>query len=72
MMRTYYDEVNGNIDVNIEFIDGCASPFKCIRAVKRLASRNMQCVRAYFEISHDKGKFDGLGGAVDACNQKMF
>ena len=24
----------------------------------------MQCIRAYFEISHDKSKSDGLGGAV--------
>ena len=63
-MRTYYDEVNVDIDLNIEFNDGCATPFKCIRAIKRLTSRNMQCIRAYFEISHDKSKSDGLGGAV--------
>ena len=33
MILTYYNEVNVDIDLDIEFNDGCASQFKCIRAI---------------------------------------
>ena len=41
MMHTYYDKINVDIDLDIEFNDGCAIQFKCIRAIHRFTSRNM-------------------------------
>ena len=64
MIHTYYDEVTVDIDLDIEFNDGCASQFKWIRAIHCFASRNMQCICFYFETSHGKSKSDGLGGVV--------
>ena len=64
MIHTYYDEVNVDIDLDMEFNSECPSQFKCIRAIHRFGSRNMQCIYVYFETSHGKSKSDGLGGVV--------
>ena len=64
MIHAYYDEVNVDMDLDIEFNDGCASSFKCICVIHCFDSRNMQCIRVYFETSHGKSKSDGLGGIV--------
>ena len=70
MIHTYYDEVNVDIDLDIEFNDGCASRFKCIRTIYRFASRNMRCIRVYFETSHGKSKSDGFGGVVKGYSSR--
>ena len=40
-IHTYYDEVNVDIDLDIEFNDGCTSQFKCIHAVHCLKKHAM-------------------------------
>ena len=64
MIHTYYDEINVDIELDIEFNDGCASQIKCIHAIYLFASRNMQCIPVYFETSHGKSKSNDLGGVV--------
>ena len=39
MIHTYYDEVNVDIDLDMEFNSESPSQFKCIRAIHRFGSR---------------------------------
>ena len=64
MIHTYYDKVSVDIDLDIEFNDGCASQPKYICAIQCFASRKMRRIRVYFETSYDRSKSDGLGGPV--------
>ena len=64
MIHTHYTEINVNIDLDMEFNDGCASQFKCIQAIHCFFWRNMWFICVYFETSHGKNKSDGLGGVV--------
>ena len=38
MIHTYYDERNINMEIDIDFNDGCASQYKCVRAIQSFAS----------------------------------
>ena len=76
MIHAYYDERDINIELDIEFNDGYTSQYKCVQAIQSFASRNVSSIRVYFETSHGKSKYDGLGGVfkgyasteVDAAN----
>ena len=54
MIHTYCNEVNVDINLDIEFNDGCAGQFKCICVIHRFASKNIQCIHVYFETNHGK------------------
>ena len=64
MIHTYYDERNINMEIDIDFNDGCASQYKCVRAIQSFARRNVSSIRVYFETSHGKSKSDSLGCVV--------
>lgn len=64
MIHSYYDEKGVDIEMDVEFNDGCASQYKCIKAIQSFATRKIPSVRVYFETSHGKSKSDGLGGVV--------
>ena len=64
MIHTYYDEREINIEIDIEFNDGCASQYKCLPAIQSFAWRNVSSIQVYFETSHGKSKSDSLGGVV--------
>ena len=64
MIHTYYNERDINIEIDIEFNDGCASQYKCVRAIQSFARRYVSSIWVYFETSHGKSKSDGLGGVV--------
>ena len=59
MIHTYYDERNINIEIDTDFNDGCASQYKCVRAIQSFAK-----FWVYFETSHGKCKSDSLGGVA--------
>ena len=64
-IHTYYDEKDiNNIEIDIEFNDGCASQYKYVRAIQSFPRRNVLYICVYFETSHGKSKSDGLGGVV--------
>ena len=48
MIDTYYYEINVDIDLDNEFNNGCASHFKCIRAVHCFVSRSIRCMYMSF------------------------
>ena len=58
------DERDINIEIDIEFNDGCTSQYKCVWGIQSFARRNVSSIRVYFEISHGKSKSDSLGGVV--------
>ena len=62
MIHTYYDERDINIEIDIEFNDGCASQYKCVQEIQSFARRNVSSIRVYFETSHEKSKSDSLWG----------
>ena len=55
------DERDINIEIDIEFNDGCTSQYKCVWGIQSFARRNVSSIRVYFEISHGKSKSDSLG-----------
>ena len=57
MIHTYYDERDINIEHDIEFNDGCASQYKCVRSIQSFARGNVSSIRVCFETSHGKSKF---------------
>ena len=64
MIHTYYDEREINVEIDIEFNNGCASQYKCLPAIQSFARRNASSIQVYFETSHGKSKSDSLGGVV--------
>ena len=64
LIHQYYLEEGLSITHDIEYNDGCASQFKCIRAFVSLARRPRKTTRVFTETSHGKSKSDGLGGVV--------
>ena len=64
MIHTYYDERDINIEIYIEFNDGCASQYKCVRAIQSFTRRNVSSIWVYFETSHGKSKSDGHRSVV--------
>ena len=65
MIHTYYDGRDINIEIDIEFNDGCPSQYKCVQAIQSFARRNVSSIRVYFETSHGKSKSDGLWGVAE-------
>ena len=74
----YYEEQSIVIDHYIEFNDSCASQFKSINAFSLFAKRERHTGRVYFELSHGKGPYDGLGGVIKflastaVCAEKLI
>ena len=64
MIYTYYHERDINIEIDIEFNDGCASQHKCVQAIQIFARRNVLSIRMYFETSHEYSKSDDLEDIV--------
>ena len=64
MLQNHYKKEGVLVKHDIEYNDGCASQFKCIRAFSNLARRNIKTTRIFCETSHRKSKSDGLGGVV--------
>ena len=60
----YYKDAGLSITHDVEYNDGCASQFKCIRAFSSLARRKIKTTRVFCETSHGKSKSDGLGGVI--------
>ena len=60
ILHNYYVENGNSIKHDIEYNDGCASQFKCIRAFSSLARRPVKTTRIFCETSHGKSKSDGL------------
>lgn len=75
-LHSYYQEKGVSFIRDIEYNDGCASQFKCIRAFASLARRNIRTTRIFYETSHGKSKSDGLGGVIksyasrEVCGEK--
>ena len=61
-----WKKVSYLITHDIEYNDGCASQFKCIRALSSLARRAVKTSGIFCETSHGKSKSDGLGGVVNS------
>ena len=55
-----------NIEIDIEFIDGCLSQYKCVQEIQSFATRNVSSIQLYFETSHGNNKYDCLWGVVKA------
>ena len=74
----YYEEQSIVIDHYIEFNDSCASQFKSNNAFSLFAKRERHTGRVYFELSHGKGPYDGLGGVIKflastaVCAEKLI
>ena len=64
ILHRHYRDDGLNIQHDIEYNDGCASQFKCIRAFSNLARRPVKTTRIFCETSHGKSKSDGLGGVL--------
>ena len=64
ILHQHYVKEGMFITHDIEYNDGCASQFKCIRAFSSLARRSVKTTRIFCETSHGKSKSDGLGGVV--------
>ena len=63
-LHKHYQDEGLLITHDIEYNDGCASQFKCIRAFSSLARRPIKTTQIFCETSHGKSKSDGLGGVV--------
>jgi len=64
ILHHHYAENGIFITHDIEYNDGCASQFKCIRAFSSLARIPVKTTRIFCDTSHGKSKYDGLGGVV--------
>ena len=64
ILHKYYEDEGLSITHDIEYNDGCASQFKCVRAFSSLAKRHIKTTRVFCETSHGKSKSDGLGGVI--------
>ena len=64
ILHKHYKDDGLSIEHDIEYNDGCASQFKCIRAFSSLARRPVKTTRVFCETSHGKSKSDGLGGVL--------
>ena len=78
MQKSISTQQGVQISLNIEFNDGCASQFKSIKSFWLFAKSKVQNERIYFESSHGKGPFDGLGCVVKSvatsavCAEKLI
>ena len=77
-MNEYYKQQRVQINLDIDFNDGCATQFKSIKSDWLFANRKVQTERIYFESSHGKGPSNGLGGMVKSvttsavCAEKLI
>ena len=77
-LHQHFKEQGLSITHEIEYNDGCASQFKCVRAFAALSSRPVRTTRIFTETSHGKSKSDGLGGVVkcyafrSVCSEKTY
>ena len=77
-LHEHYKREGLSITHDVEYNDGCASQFKCIRAFAALARRDIKTTRIFCETSHGKSKSDGLGGVVKCyasrcvCSEKRI
>lgn len=60
ILHQHYADESMSINHDIEYNDGCASQFKCIRAFSTLARRNVKTTRVFCETSHGKSKSDSM------------
>lgn len=60
ILHQHYADESMAINHDIEYNDGCASQFKCIRAISTLARRNAKTTCVFCETSHGKSKSDGM------------
>ena len=60
----YYTQKGIVFENEIEFNDDCSSKYKSTFALYNLMKRPKQTIQVFFETSHGKSKFDGLGGVV--------
>ena len=63
-MNEYYKQQRVQINLDIDFNDGCATQFKSIKSDWLFANRKVKTEGIYFESSHGKGPSNGLGGMV--------
>ena len=64
ILYCHYAEDVMPIKHDIEYNDGCASQFRCIRAFSSLARRPVKTTRIFCETIHCKSKSDGFSGVV--------
>ena len=64
ILHRHHREKGLLITHDVEYKDGCASQFKCIRAFSSLARHSIKTTRIFCETSHGKSKSDGLAGFV--------
>ena len=60
----YYMQHGVQINLDIDFNDGCATQFKSIKSDWLFTNRKVKTEGIYFESSHGKGPSNGLGGMV--------
>ena len=77
-IHDYYKQQGVQINLDVEFNDGCASQFKSIKPVWLLGKRKVHTERIYFESSNDKSPSEGLGGVIKSvatsvvCAEKLI
>ena len=64
ILQKHYIKESVTIKHDIEYNDGCASQFKCIRGFSSLAHISIKTTCVFCETSHGKSKPDGLGGVI--------
>ena len=71
MLHKYYKEKGLSIIYDVEYKDGCASQFKCIRAFSSLDRCSIKTTQIFCVTSHGKSKSDDLGDIVKSlCYHK--
>ena len=63
-IHDYYKQQEVQINLDVEFSDGCASQFKSIKSVWLFGKRKVHTERIYFESSNGKSPSGGLGGVI--------
>ena len=77
-IHEYYKQQGVQINLDIEFNDGCASQLKSIKSFWLFVKRKVHTERTYFESSRSKDPSDGLGGVVKSvttsavCAEKLI
>ena len=64
ILHRYYKDAGLSITHDIEYNDGYASQFKCVRAFSSLTRRKIKTTRVFCETSHGKSKSDVLRGVI--------
>ena len=78
ILQNHYITQGVSIMHDIEYNDGCASQFKCVKAFSSLTWRKTKTTCVFCETSHGKSKSDGLGGVVKSfvscavCGERLI